>query len=422
MKLISSRSELFGSISIPASKSHTIRAVAIAAMADGLSVLKEPLLSEDAKSALLAAEKFGAMVTFMNNEVHIKGIGGPPRKDSISIDVGNSGTTLRIFTGLAALSPNKIHFDGDDSIRSRPMTNLFSALEKIGAKFDATNQKCPFSVTGPILGGKTIVNGISSQFLTALLFSTPLAENDTEIIVENLHEKPYVEITLDWLKSQDIKFEQKGLDWFKVKGKQTYKPFERRIPADFSSATFAACAAAITQSELLITGLDFSDHQGDKEIFNFLKEMGVKVVHRENGVIVKGEKIHGIEIDMNNTPDALPAMAVTACFAEGTTKLMNVAQARLKECDRIAAITKELRKMGASIEELPDGLIIQGSKLKGAGVHGYHDHRMVMALTLAGFGGEGLTEVDTAESVKITYPSFVADFKAIGGQLKEIDN
>jgi 3-phosphoshikimate 1-carboxyvinyltransferase len=414
-------SKLSGNILIPASKSHTIRAVAIASMAKGQSILRNPLESADAQAAFRAANEFGARIRTEEGNWIIDGVGSEINSVASFIDVANSGTTLRIFSALAALASHDITFDGDASIRKRPMTPLLSALKKLGAKVKSIDDKCPFTIRGPIKGGKTRVNGISSQFLTALLFSSPLAKGDTEIVVENLHEKPYVEITLDWLRSQHIQFEQKGLEWFRIKGNQSFKAFDRQIPADFSSATFALCAAAITQSEIRIKGLDFSDHQGDKKVFDFLKQMGVDFIYESDGVIVKGKPLTGIAIDMNDTPDALPALAVVGCFASGETRLLNVEQARLKECDRIKAITSELKKMGADIEELPDGIIVRQSILKGASVHGYDDHRMVMALTIAGMAASGETIIDTAESVNVTYPGFFDDFVKLGAKLEKLN-
>jgi 3-phosphoshikimate 1-carboxyvinyltransferase len=416
---ISKESKLSGEILIPASKSHTIRAVAIAAMAEGRSVLRNPLDSADARAAFRAAAEFGARITEEEGNWIIDGVAGNISKVASFVDVANSGTTLRIFSALAALNDHDITFDGDKSIRKRPMTPLISALMNLGVRIKSAENKCPLTVKGPIKGGSTTVDGISSQFLTALLFSAPLANADSEIIVENLHEKPYVEITLDWLRNQNIQFEQKGLDWFRVKGNQRYTAFDKQIPADFSSATFALCAAAITKSEVLIKGLDFKDHQGDKEVFNYLQKMGAELIYDEDGVRVKGRDLEGIEIDMNATPDALPAMAVVGCFAKGTTKLVNVAQARLKECDRIHAIATELSKMGANIEELSDGLIIKQSELKGTKLYGYDDHRMVMSLSVAGMASAGETIVDTAEAVSVTYPSFLDDMKAIGAKLRK---
>jgi 3-phosphoshikimate 1-carboxyvinyltransferase len=411
-------SRLQGEIFVPASKSHTIRAVAMAAMAHGTSVLSNPLISDDARSAIAAAREMGASVEMGNNWI-IRGTGGIPGKGCLHIDTGNSGTSLRIFTALCALGSHPISFDGDHSIRQRPMMPLLSALENLGVKvIESTGGKCPFTISGPLLGGKTRVNGISSQFLTALLIACPLAPEDTEITVDNLNEKPYVEITLDWLRKMNIRFEHKGLDWFRIFGGQEYTAFERSIPADFSSATFPLCAAAITGSEVLIAGLDFNDHQGDKAVFDYFEKMGIRMKHTPNGVLVSGGPMHGIDIDMNATPDALPAMAVAACFASGTTRLLNVPQARLKECDRIAASVQELRKMGALVEELEDGIVIYRSQLTGCEVHGYEDHRMVMALAIAGMAARGVTIVDTAESAGVTYPSFTADMQRLGGNLE----
>ena len=420
MRLVSRKSDLSGEILIPASKSHTIRAVAIATMAEGRSVLRNPLDSADARAAFRAAVEFGAKVQEGKDAWTIDGVGGFISPSASFVDVANSGTTLRIFSALAALSSQKITFDGDASIRSRPMTPLLDALRNLGVHTKSQNDKCPFTVTGPILGGRTAVDGISSQFVTALLFSTPLASADTEIQVENLHEKPYVEITLDWLRFQKIRFEHKGLEWFRVSGNQKYRAFDRQIPADFSSATFALCAAAITQSEILIKGLDFDDHQGDKRVFDFLRTMGTEMRHEKDGIRVYGKALKGIDIDMNDTPDALPALAVVGCFASGTTRLLNVEQARLKESDRIHAMAAELKKMGADIEELADGLVIKHSELHGADLHGYDDHRMVMALSLAGMCAGGETIIDTAESVNVTYPGFVNDFVNLGAQFKKI--
>jgi 3-phosphoshikimate 1-carboxyvinyltransferase len=421
VKLSSTTCRLRGDLDIPASKSHTIRAVAIAALADGTSILKNPLMSNDAQSAVKAAIEMGAKVELGTDWI-IHGTGGTLMNSCKFIHVGNSGTSLRIFTALFALSDHPTTFDGDKSIRQRPMLPLLAALEKLGVRIiDTAEGRCPITIQGPIKGGSTVVNGVSSQFLTALLLATPLATEDTEIVVENLNEKPYVEITLDWLRKMKIRFEQRELNWFRIYGKQKYQAFERVIPADFSTATFPLCAAAITGSEILIRGLDFNDYQGDKEVFHYFEKMGVRFQHTSEGVRIKGGELKGIDIDMNNTPDALPAMAVAGCFARGITRLLNVPQARLKECDRITAAAKELRKMGAQIDELADGLVIHQSELKGTDVHGYDDHRMVMALAIAGLAAEGITRVDTAESASVTYPSFVEDMKKLGANIEIIE-
>jgi 3-phosphoshikimate 1-carboxyvinyltransferase len=421
VKIKSSHSHLSGEILVPASKSHTIRAVAIAAVAEGMSTLKNPLMSDDAQSAVKGAREMGAEIELGKNWI-IRGTNGAPGKECKFIDVGNSGTSLRILTALCALGDHPVTFDGDKSIRQRPMGPLLSSLERLGARvIQSADYKCPFTLQGPIQGGVTRVNGISSQFLTALLIACPLAPQNTEILVENLNERPYVEITLDWLRKAGIRFDQRGLDWFRIYGGQKYNAFERDIPADFSSATFPLCAAAITGSQILIRGLDFDDHQGDKAVFSYFEKMGVKLHQVKEGILVSGGTLKGIDVDMNDTPDALPAMTVAACFAEGTTRLLNVPQARLKECDRIAASARELRKMGARVEELEDGLVIHHSKLTGCEVHGYDDHRMVMSLAIAGLAANGVTTVDTAASAGVTYPTFINDMRQLGALLETVN-
>ncbi|MFA6294682.1 MAG: 3-phosphoshikimate 1-carboxyvinyltransferase, partial [Victivallales bacterium] len=355
MKLEVSRSIIRGEISVPGSKSHTIRAVAIATMADGVSMIHRPLISGDTLSSLNAAAAFGAGIDKGKDLWTIKGVAGKPHMKQGVIDVGNSGTTLRIFGGLSSISSHRTEFDGDDSLRTRHMAPVLSALEMLGAKTVSKDGKCPLSIQGPIRGGKTTVEGKSSQFLTAVLLAVPLIEGDTEISVFNLNEKPYVEITLDWLDKQNIKYEySKDLLSFKFKGGQSYKPFELTVPADFSTATFPLVAAAVTGGEVVIRNLDFKDRQGDKEVFSYLEKMGMSIKRGFEKTIVRSSgKLNGVDIDLNSTPDALPAMAVAACFASGTTRLLNVPQARIKETDRIACMTCELRKMGAEIEELP---------------------------------------------------------------------
>ncbi|MDD3045903.1 MAG: 3-phosphoshikimate 1-carboxyvinyltransferase, partial [Candidatus Delongbacteria bacterium] len=278
MKISSSKSILKGDISVPGSKSHTIRAVAIASMADGVSKIIAPLISEDTISALGAASEFGAGITKEAGIWTVTGTNGKITAPAKTVDMGNSGTSLRIFSALASLSNSKISFDGDNSLRTRLMQPLLSALEPIGVSSVSTNGKCPLSIQGPLKGGKTRVEGKSSQFVTAVLLSCPLAPEDSEIEVFNLNEKPYVEITIDWMKKQKLDFEcNSSMTLFKIKGRQSYKPFELAIPADFSTACFPLVASAVTGSSLKINNLDFSDRQGDKEVFSFMEKMGMKV-------------------------------------------------------------------------------------------------------------------------------------------------
>jgi 3-phosphoshikimate 1-carboxyvinyltransferase len=280
------------------------------------------------------------------------------------------------------------------------------------------NGKAPVEVTGKLVGGKTSIAAFTSQYLSSLLLCTPLAAKDTEIDVTLLNEPGYVQMTLDWLNKQKIKYENQGLRKFKIKANQSYRPFDDVIPADFSSATFFLCAAALFGDQVTLLGLDFSDSQPDKAVVDYLKAMGADISIGPNSITVKAALLKGIEIDMNQTPDALPALAVTAAFAQGTTKLLNVPQARAKETDRIKCMAEELKKMNVAAEELPDGLIVRHSKVKPAQLDGKSDHRIVMALSLAGLGLDKQITIDTAEAMSVTFPNYVELMKNLGARME----
>jgi 3-phosphoshikimate 1-carboxyvinyltransferase len=273
-------------------------------------------------------------------------------------------------------------------------------------------------VVGQLAGGKTSIAATTSQYLSSLLLCTPLGAGDTEIDVTLLNEPGYVQMTLDWLDKQGIEYEKGDLRKFRIKGNQKYEAFEATIPADFSSATFFLCAAALAGDEVTLLGLDFSDSQPDKAVVDYLRAMGADISVEQDSMTVKAAPLNGAEIDMNQTPDALPAMAVTAAFAEGETRLVNVSQARSKETDRIRCMAEELKKMAVDVEELPDGLIIRQSKLKAAQLNGRSDHRIVMALSLAGLAIEGECTIDTAEAMSVTFPDYVKLMKSIGANMK----
>lgn len=397
-------------VKVPPSKSHTIRALYIASLAEGESAISNPLISEDALSACKVCKAFGAEISENQNGYIVHGVKGQPRVPEDVVDVGNSGTTLRLGLSVAALvEEGYTVFTGDSQIRRRPVEPLVKALNKLGAKAFSTrnNGMAPVVVKGRMVGGKTEIDAYTSQFLSSLLLSCPLLEKDTEIEVVRLNEVPYVHMTLWWLDRQGIRYEcDDKLRKIYIYGGQSYKNFEAAIPGDFSSATFFMVLAAISGTEVVLENLDMTDPQGDKMVLSVLESMGAKVRYTTDSVIIKGNGLKGTEIDMNSIPDALPAMAVAGCFAEGETKLVNVPQARLKETDRISVMHNELKKMGADIEELPDSLLIRKSKLKGCKVNGHYDHRVVMALTVAGLNAEGTTEITTAEAVNVTYPEF----------------
>ena len=423
MKLIVRKSRLSGEVVIPGSKSHTIRAVAIASLAKGQSTICNPLVSSDTQAAVNCYRALGAKIDTSDPKLwKVTGTNGKITAPRRIIDVGNSGTTLRIAMGSAALakSGQTTMLTGDEQIQSRPVGPLMEALSNLGAKCKSikNNGKAPVEITGQLAGGKTTIAASTSQYLSSLLLCTPLAAADSEIDVTLLNEPGYVQMTLDWLDKQGIEYKHENMRLFKIKGRQGYKSFDMAIPADFSSATFFLCAAALCADEVTLLGLDFSDSQPDKTVVDYLKAMGADISIGPTSVTVKAATLKGVEIDMNKTPDALPAMAVTAAFAEGQTRLINVPQARAKETDRINALACELKKMGVSIEELPDGLIINSSRVEPAELHGWADHRIVMALSLAGLALDGQCTIDTAEVMSVTFPDYVKLMKSIGANIE----
>jgi len=419
MKLSVTRSSLCGSVVIPGSKSHTVRAVAIASLAQGKSIIHNPLEASDTRSAISTFASLGAGID-AGKTWNISGVDTHPIPSSSPIDVGNSGTTLYIAMACAALADGITNFTGDQQICRRPAGPLIDALNSLGATVESSNGNdcAPLSIKGPLTGGEIVMDcSKTSQYLTALLLACPLAQSHTTIFAERLVEQPYIEMTLDWLKSQDIRIEHQGLTRFDIPGGQHYKAFERSVPGDFSSAAFFICGAVLCGGEVTLQGLDPNDTQGDKAIIEMLLEMGADIHWQGDDLVVSGSSLHGYVLDLGDTPDALPALAVTACFASGKTRIVNVAQARLKETDRIAVMASELRKMGADIEELPDGMVINGGEMHPAVVNGHGDHRVIMALAMAGMVMDGETVVEDTDAMDVTFPTFASLIKSLGANI-----
>ena len=420
MRLIVERSELSGAAEIPGSKSHTVRAVFFASLADGVSVIAAPLDSRDTRAAVQTCRALGAQIQVGPERWTVEGMGGMVTSPSGPIDVLNSGTTIRVGICTAALGTEWTVLTGDEQIRRRPLGPLVQSLNELGARAFSTrgDGAAPVAVRGPLLGGTTTIDCPTSQFLSALLINCPLARRDTEIKVGILNEAPYVHLTLAWLDRLGIEYCHKGLKHFHIGGQQSYSAFDRRIPGDFSSATFPLAAAAVTGSTVTLRGLDMTDPQGDKAVIGMLEGMGCEVSVEGEDVTITGKPLTGIEIDMNNTPDALPALAVAGAFASSETRLVNVPQARLKEVDRIAVMHAELAKMGVDSEELENGLIVRGGEPKGAAVEGHGDHRIAMAMAIAGLAASGTTTVEGAEAVDVTFPDFVKVMWGIGAHMR----
>jgi 3-phosphoshikimate 1-carboxyvinyltransferase len=418
-------SKLEGDVTAPPSKSYTHRAFAVGLLAKGESRISNPLLSLDTQATIDAIKILGARVTQRNNFWHVSGTLGKLSPSSNLIDVKNSGTTLRLMTAIASLSSRSIGLTGDESIRARPMDPLIDALVKLGARgrCEGPHGRPPVVVGGGLKGGSVEISGaISSQFISALLLACPYAKEDVELHVTELRSKPYTEMTLEVLDlaGADIKHSSDLME-FTIPGKQIFRPLEFDVPGDFSSAAFMLGAAALAGVNVRVKNLDVRGVQGDKRIVDLLREFGAEVKVKGKEVEVSSSDLMGIEADCGDNPDLVPVLAVLGAVAEGTTKLMNIPHLRHKESDRLRALATELRKLGSRVEELPDELRIRGVKqLKGARLNSYGDHRMAMALAVAGLVARGETIVDGAENIPVSYPNFVDDVKKLGAKVEMI--
>jgi 3-phosphoshikimate 1-carboxyvinyltransferase len=419
-----------GTVRVPASKSHTIRALLLASVAEGVSRLEYPLDSLDARSCMAACRAFGAKIEETAEGGVLQRLtvtGNPPEKwDDApkTIDVGNSGTTLFFGLAFAALGKGYVTFTGDSQIAARSAAPLLDALSALGAEVASRNGCAPITVRGPLSGGRVTLPCPTSQYLSALLLALPLCPPGVtaEITMPLLNELPYIKMTLAYLRKYLANDRTHGTsgggasdgaagiagvalpaEWtvpatVTIQGGGRYMPFNAGVTGDFSSAAFPACAGVVSGGDAQLLGLDFDDEQGDKAFFELLAKAG------------KGPPPLAPlgTVDLNATPDLLPIAATLACYGAGETRLVNVAHARIKETDRIAVICEELSKLGADIAELPDGLVIRGGKtLRGGHVDGRHDHRIVMALAVAALGADGPVTIAGAEAADITYPGFL---------------
>lgn len=446
-------------LTIPGSKSHTVRALCAGLFAEGESTVLNPLEAEDTRSCLNFCRAMGARIETKTDRWIIQS----RREDFFSqtsplrIDIGNSGTGLYFGAALAALGRREVFFTGDRQIRKRPVRALLRALSDLGASGDAPETP-PFRIKGPLRGGSVSLACPTSQYLSALLFAAPLidTEEGTRITPTLLNEKPYADMTLDWLDSLNIDYEREGYESFFLPGRQSWKGFVRRISGDFSGAAFLLCGALINKKSLTLKGLDPRDTQGDKELLPLLEQSGASVewlppeTHAppqvstqrskhtpmspektaepktgfmnftEQDLRIRGEGVRLGDIDLNAMPDLLPVLAVTACFGEGRTRLLNVAQARIKETDRIALTAQELSKMGARIREKPDGLEIDGrGRLNGcSSLEGHGDHRIIMSLAMAALAAEEPSCLSGIDAVSVTFPRFFSLLEEWGAKLE----
>lgn len=411
------KSKLSGRVIVPPSKSQTMRAIIFASLASGHSTIRNVLRSPDVDAMIKACQGLGARMAWSADEpdcLLIEGVGGQPIiEDGLMVDAGNSGIVLRFIAALAALSDKALTLAGDESVqRNRPVMPLVSALRQLGADCELLGEgdRPPLRVSGPIKAGCVRLDGADSQPVSALLIASVLLAGSTEIRVDNPGEKPWIDMTLGWLDRFGVFYENHGYQRYVVHGSDMFLGFEYTVPGDWSSAAYPVVAAVLTGSALRVDGLDFEDLQGDKRLIDVLIDMGanIRIDKQARRLVVApvDQPLRGAEIDINDMIDAVTILAVVGCCAEGITRLTGAGIARYKESDRLAVMCAELKKMGAKIQALPDGLVIEGGALQGAVVESHGDHRVAMSLFVAGLVAQGETHVRDVVCVKKSYPGF----------------
>ena len=421
---------LTGTIRAPPSKSYTHRAVIMGALASGFSTIRDPLIGDDTEASIKAMCALGAEISSEEDKILINGIKKFQVPDEV-LDVENSGTTIRFMTALVAHVPGTVKLTGDSSIQKRPMGPLLDALTQLGVKcWSEKNDGTPPIIVqgGKLKGGHIKIPGnISSQFISGLLISSPLAQSDVTIeLTTELKSAPYLAITSYMLDQFKIKHQydpQKRL--YRIPGHQTYQPVDFTVPGDFSSAAFFLVAGALLNGQIAISNLDMEDPQGDKQIIEILKEIGVRVSTKpkDKMVMVRKGGLKPFQVDCTDIPDLVPILAVLASFIPGESKLFNAAHLRLKESDRLHTISTELQKMDVDIQELEDALIINGNPIhKSAVLESYNDHRIAMALIIASLPLEENNFIKNIECISVSYPHFLEDLKNLGGNFQVINS
>ncbi|HIP25055.1 MAG TPA: 3-phosphoshikimate 1-carboxyvinyltransferase [Archaeoglobus profundus] len=418
MDVIIKKSEINGVAYPPSSKSYTHRAILSASLSPNATV-HNPLISDDTLATLNCCIKIGASIIKIHKDFKIYGC--QEIEGGKYFYAANSGTTMRLFIGILSLSksPKYSVLDGDESLKRRPNYELVLALNKLGANIKGFSKfEPPIWIRGIVKGGEVEIEAKSSQFVSSLLFTLPLADGDSIVRISNLKSKPYVDITLHVLEESGIDVEVDNKNTFYVKGGQSYRLRSFKVPADFTSASYLI-AAGILAGKVKILNM-FDSKQGDKKIVEIVKEMGGKIRWDKNSGVILAEKseLEGVEVDAKDIPDLVPTISILAAVAKGKTVIYNAEHLKIKEIDRIEGIYLNLKKLGINVKKRDDGLEIVGGKIEGGLVESFGDHRMALAFSLLGLIAEKGITVRNAEVVSVSYPGYFDMLKRLGANIE----
>jgi 3-phosphoshikimate 1-carboxyvinyltransferase len=412
---------LDATVRIPGSKSYTQRAMVIASLAEGESLLRGALLSEDTRLLAEALRDLGAGVRTEGSDMIICGNGGKPVRPPREIRLGNNGTAIRLLAGAVSLGEGPFVLTGDRRLRERPLKPLLSALTALGIEARTEGERGYPPVTirgGGLRGGEVVLRNIeSSQFVSTLLIAAPFAAGDITIVLQGrVPSLPYVALTVETMGAFGAAVLSDGAERYSVKSGQRYTGREYRIEGDVSSASYFLLAAALLKGRIRVENINPRTAQGDIAFLAILERLGSTILRGERHVEVRGGELPAgeMDFDLGEVPDIVPTLAVLCALRPGRSVIRNVAHLRLKESDRLAALAIELRKTGITVEELADGLVIHGGRPRGARIETYNDHRIAMGFAVLGLAVPGM-EIEGENCVGKSFPGFWQTLEGLYG-------
>lgn len=410
-------SSIKGTIKAPSSKSMTQRAIAAAVLSEGQSIIHNPSYCDDSLAAMSIAAGLGARIEPHADELRITG--SAILKEN-KLNCGESGLAIRMFSPIAALYPVEITMVGAASLKKRPMSMIGEALNQLNAKCLSTDGFLPLTIQGPIKGGRCTIDGsVSSQLLTGLLMALPVADSDSEIVVNNLKSKPYIDMTLQILKTFGITIHHEDYKIFRIPGKQKYVPADYSVEGDWSGAAFLIVAGAIN-GHLTVTGLQKDSHQSDMGIINALLKAEADIKITDNQVeVTKSNQLKAFDFDATHSPDLFPPLVALASYCKGVSNIKGVSRLVFKESNRAKTLQEEFGKMNINVEIKDDVMSVTGGTPSAAHVESHDDHRIAMAVAVTALRADGRVTLKDSHCVAKSYPDFYKDLKSAGAIIYE---
>lgn len=405
-----------GEVKAPPSKSMTQRAIAAALLAEGESLIVNPSYCDDSLAAMSIAVSLGSRVEPGPDSMRIT---GSRALKETKLNCGESGLAIRLFSPVASLFDAEITVTGAGSLKRRPMTMIEEALRQFGVGCTTTDGLLPLTIRGPLRGGECDIDGsISSQLLTGLLMSLPVAEKDSVVRVRNLRSKPYIDMTLEVLRDFGIDVSNENYELFRIPGRQKYLPRTWEVESDWSGGAFLLIAGAIN-GNIKVSGLRIGSHQSDAAVLNILQDAGAAMKITGETVEISKSDLKAFEFDATEAPDLFPPLVALAAYCKGTSIIMGASRLIHKESDRAAALISEFEKMGIRVEAVDDSLTVTGGQVTGARVNSHEDHRIAMAAAVAALGASGTVHIKDSHCVGKSYPLFFDDLRKAGVVIHE---